>query len=224
MASRVRSSALMSTWPLDLVPHPIDCQTFAPHDRRVARQRLGISDDGPIVLFLSSAGTTDPRKGWDLLAPALDQVRSSHPGVRALVVGPVSADAGSPGSSDDHTMWAGTIANDEDLAWHYAAADVVAVPSREDNMPLTAMEAQACGRCVVAFRIGGLPDIVEHGTTGLLAESIDSALLADVLTMALDDALGSDSMGRAARDRAVALWSDEPVVSGYLRAYEHAGA
>lgn len=228
MASRVSSSALMRSWPLSTVPHPIDCQVFTPRERAIARQHLGIDGSGPVVLFLSSAGTSDTRKGWDLLHGALQRVRRTHPGARALIVGPTSAEQARPqdgdARADDQSLiWAGTVKDDARLAWHYAAADVVAVPSREDNMPLTAMEAQACGRSVVAFRIGGLPDIVEHGRTGLLADAIDIDLLADALESALDDALGADAMGRAARDRAVALWSDEPVVNGYLRVYEQAG-
>jgi glycosyltransferase involved in cell wall biosynthesis len=193
---------------------------FSPQQRAVARRRLGIDDAGPIVLFLSSAGITDARKGWDLLDGALARLRRVHPDIRALIVGPT----GHAEAADDHAnrIWAGTVTNDEDLAWHYAAADVVAVPSREDNMPLTAMEAQACGRAVVGFRIGGMPDIVEHGRTGILAATIDSELLADALEATLDDALGSDEMGHAARERAVNRWSDEPVVRGYLRVYEQA--
>lgn len=225
MADRVRSSRLMGSWPLDTVPHPIDCRVFTPQQRSVARRRLGIDDAGPVVLFLSSAGIGDTRKGWDLLDRALERVRRVHPGIRALIVGP--KDAGPPESDEvrgdqANRIWAGTVSNDADLAWHYAAADVVAVPSREDNMPLTAMEAQACGRSVVGFRIGGVPDIVEHGRTGILAATIDSESLADALEAALDDALSSDAMGLAARERAVARWSDEPVVSGYVRVYEQA--
>ena len=217
MADRVHTSALLASWPSATVPHPIDCTVFAPRERAIARRRLGIDDSGPLILFLSSAGISDARKGWDLLDAALTGLRRAHPGTRALIVGPSDADA--IAHYPQH-IWAGTVSDDSELSWYYAAADVVAVPSREDNMPLTAMEAQACGRAVVAFRIGGLPDIVDDGRTGFLAEAIDSDHLAEALQAALDDALGADDLGQAARERAVARWSDEPVVNGYLRVYE----
>jgi glycosyltransferase involved in cell wall biosynthesis len=102
----------------------------------------------------------------------------------------------------------------------YSAADVSVVPSRQDNLPQTGTEAQACGCPVVAFRIGGLPDIVCHRETGYLAEAFDPQDLAGGLAWALDDPHRREVLGAAARERAVRLWSQAIVSAQYTDLYE----
>ena len=86
-------------------------------------------------------------------------------------------------------------------------------------MPLTAMEAQSCGRPVVAFDIGGLPDIVEHEVTGHLSPFGDTEGLARGLILAVNDAQAACAWGRAARQRALSTWSGPVVVQQYERLY-----
>ena len=211
-------SALFRHWPQERVPHVIDCAAFRPVPVAEARTALGLPTDRPLVLFLASAGVHDRRKGWDLLDAALPAVRARHPRAEVVVVGP--PDPGYVAASGAPIRWLGSVEGNEALALLYTAADVTAVPSREDNMPLTAMEAQTCGRAVVAFRIGGLPDIVAHGETGYLAPAGDTARLAEGLTRALDDSQGAGHWGTAARARALATWSPQAVVPQYRRIYE----
>lgn len=220
LAEAAEASALMSNWPITRIPHVVDANAFSPMDRAEARQSLGLPPDVPLVLFLASAGIRDHRKGFDLLEQALPTVRDTHPAVQLVVVGP--ADPGHASASGVPIHWSGTVAGDEALRLHYCAADVLAAPSREDNMPLTAMEAQTCGRAVVAFDIGGLPDIIEHHVTGFLAPEGDISSLADGLGQAIEDARANDVWGRAARSRAVDTWSGEVVVRQYLEVYEQA--
>ena len=70
------------------------------------------------------------------------------------------------------------LRDDLSLRALYSAADALVVPSRQDNLLNTAIEAQACGTPVVAFNIGGLPDIVEHQCTGYLAKAFETEDLA----------------------------------------------
>lgn len=208
----VRRSALLRGWPTARIPHVVDTGTYAPMDRAEARRQLGLPDDRPLVLFLASAGIGDHRKGWDLLEDALARVRGAQPGLEAVVAGPVSR-----ARTTVPVRWLGEIGDAGRLRAAYAAADVVAVPSRADTMPLTAMEAQACGRPVVAFRIGGLPDIVDEGVTGALAAPESVPGLADALERALRHGA---TWGPAARARAVERWSPPVVARAYLALYE----
>ena len=106
------------------------------------------------------------------------------------------------------------------MARFLQAADVVAVPSTADNLPMTACEAHSAGRPVVAFRIGGLPDIIAHEVTGYLAAPFDAADLARGLIAGIANARSTDTWGDAARERALQRWSTELVVQKYLKAYE----
>jgi glycosyltransferase involved in cell wall biosynthesis len=217
---RASSSALMASWPQHRVPHVVDCEVFLPQSMQDARLVLSLPLDVPLVLFLASAGINDERKGWDLLDAALAELRTVHPDVEVVVVGPSSPDYRPPSGTKIH--WRGTVDGNESLARLYNSASVVAVPSREDNMPLTAMEAQSCGRPVVAFRIGGLPDIVAHHETGFLATPLDTTEFASGLSQALEDSQHDDAWGNAARQRATNTWSVKPVVDAYLSIYERA--
>lgn len=228
LTDATKASALMRDWPITRIPHVIDTDVFAPMDKADARAQLRLPQDRPTIVFLASAGITDHRKGWDLLEQALPTIKQAHPTIQVIVVGPV------PDADAQHTAernaqatihWHGTVDTSQALRTLYCAADVVAVPSREDNMPLTAMEAQSCGRPVVGFRIGGLPDIVEDGATGYLAAFGGQGNPTVALQSALAQALTDADAGFRARKRALANWSPQSVVPQYVQlfAVDHHG-
>jgi glycosyltransferase involved in cell wall biosynthesis len=219
-AQAAHDSALMGTWPIHTIPHVIDCDAFAPMSMDEARLELGLPLLPPLILFIASGGIADQRKGWDLLEQALPRIKAAVPDVEVVIVGPSRPDYQAPEGVPIH--WAGSVHGDRALRLHYSAATVTAVPSREDNMPLTAMEAQACGRPVVAFRIGGLPDIIEHEGTGYLAVPFDTEQLVAGFSSILTDPALSAAYGQAARDRAVSSWSPTAVVTPYLEVYAEA--
>jgi glycosyltransferase involved in cell wall biosynthesis len=85
--------------------------------------------------------------------------------------------------------YSGHLHDDLSLRLLYAAADVFVIPSRQDNLPNTGLAAHACGTPVVAFRTGGLLDIVADRATGALAEPFDPASLAAAIGWVLEDPL-----------------------------------
>jgi glycosyltransferase involved in cell wall biosynthesis len=101
------------------------------------------------------------------------------------------------------------------VATAYAAADVVAVPSRMDNLPQVATEAAACGTPVVAFNVGGLSDIVEHRRTGYLARPEDIEDFAHGLHWVLCNPHMSLELGQEARRKAEREWSFSSVSDQY---------
>ncbi len=217
-----RSSSLMQGWLTTRVPHIVDTDTLSPVERQEARQRLRIPN-APTITFLASAGIHDRRKGWDLLARALPGVAKHHPQLQVMVVGPVPTPIEREEierSTQTHLLWYGMATTSAELQLIYSAADVTAVPSREDNMPLTAMEAQACGCPVVSFDVGGLTDVIQSGDTGWLAEAEDSHGLELVLRRALEDESERRRVGASARAYAEGAWSESAVVPAYMRIYE----
>lgn len=117
-------------------------------------------------------------------------------------------------------QYAGHIDNEEYLCRLYSAADVMIVPSRQDNLPNTAIEAQACGTPVVAFRIGGLPDIITHQQTGYLAQPFDATDLADGIQWVLADSQRHAELCDQARADAVRKFAYPVVAKQYLAVYE----
>jgi glycosyltransferase involved in cell wall biosynthesis len=93
------------------------------------------------------------------------------------------------------------------------------VPSRQDNLPNTAVEAQACGTPGVSFDTGGLSNIVEHQKTGYLAKPFDTRDLANGVTWVLERS-DSNKLGCNAREAAVEKFSEKKISESYLRIYK----
>jgi glycosyltransferase involved in cell wall biosynthesis len=216
LADRAAHSEIAHSWPITRIAHVIDTNIFSPMDRSLARARHSLPTDVPLVLFLSSAGIADHRKGWELLQASMTEVKSAFPLVELVVAGPASPAYTHPAGIP--ITWIGQVEGNEALQSLYASANVVAVPSKEDNMPLTAMEAQSVGVPVAAFDIGGLPDIVLDGVTGSLAPAFEVSALASGII----DSLGSAgaSQGLAARSHSLETWSPKVVVESYLEIYQ----
>lgn len=218
MADCVRRSALMHDWPLQVIPNALPVNTYRPWPRLLARQLFGLPQEAQLVLFGAVGGAEDPRKGWDLLAAALLQLVGRFPGLQAVVCG--QAEPSDPPRLGLPVHYMGRLHDDQSLAMLYSAADVVVVPSRLDNLPQMATEAQSCGVPVVAFNCGGLPDVVQHQQTGYLARPFDTADLAQGIAWVLESAERQAQLGQAARQRAVQLWSPAVVVRQHRDLYE----
>jgi glycosyltransferase involved in cell wall biosynthesis len=220
-----RRSTLMADWPITVVPNPIDLQAWAPLDRRQARSWLHLPQDCPLVLFGAMGGTADPRKAADLLLEALQQMRTQVVGSPLESLELVVFGQGRPAQPPDLGFpihYSGRLHDDLSLSLLFAAADLFVIPSRQDNLPNTALEAHACGTPVVAFRTGGLVDIVDDRVTGALAEPFDPASLAAAIRWVLEDPARPEQLGVAARQRAERLWDPARVAGLYADVYREA--
>ena len=215
LADQAKLSVITQGWPVEVIPNPLDLDVFSPSDQREARNRLGLPTDPPIVLFALAHDLDDQRKGWDLLAAALANLDTHGAfGAHVAIMGPAQAPPQWP-SGLPPVHWLGRLTDEARIADAYRSATVVVVPSRLDNLPQTATEAAACGAPVVAFAVGGLPDIVEHGVSGYLADPYDVASLRHGLELVISDDGARRRMGAAARARAESAWSPKTVAGKY---------
>ena len=199
LANCARESVLMRDWPVSVVPNCLDTERWKPMAKALARQLLGLPADVPLLLFGAMGGGQDPRKGFDLLAGALQHLRGQVPGMELVVFGQLAPQQ--PPELGYPVHFTGHLHDDLSLRALYCAADALVVPSRQDNLPNTAVEAQACGTPVVAFDIGGLPDIVEHLHTGYLVKAFDDKdLAAGIAWIVAERKAGR--LGEGARQRA----------------------
>jgi len=167
----------------------------SPGDRRQARAELGLPSRTSIVLFVSQ-DISDPRQGLPLLTAALGAIAEGRD-VMLVTVG----QAPQPVAAPVRHVHFDLTADAHRLRTIYVAADLLALPSQEDNLPNTGLEAMACGTPVVALPAGGVPDIVDEAC-GLLAPTMTAGALAETLRAALDDPPRLAGMGVAARRRA----------------------
>ncbi|PYN74949.1 MAG: glycosyltransferase family 1 protein [Candidatus Rokuibacteriota bacterium] len=185
--------------------------------RAEARARLGLDTGAFVVVGL---GRLTRIKGFDLLVQALPSLMAQIPSTRVLLVGDgperssLAALAASLGVSGRLRMTGETI----DVPSHLVAADVVAVPSRNEGMGRVLVEAMALGLPVVATTVGGIPAVVTDGECGRLVEPDDlGALAAALVELGRDPGLRR-KLGEAALGRAEAFSSsvaNEKLVAVY---------
>ena len=189
-----------AVWPeqtqFQKIHYGLDLKKFKPLDRDMARQTLGLPTDTKLIAF-GAADVTNERKGFRYLAEALQQVHQQHPQqVECLIFGSGELDFAAD-LPTVHPM--GFVEDAGRLNQIYSAADMLVIPSLEDNQPQTGLESMACGTPVVAFEAGGIPEFVRHEQTGLLARQADSNdLAAQIIRLANDPEL-QHRMGESAR-------------------------
>jgi glycosyltransferase involved in cell wall biosynthesis len=189
-----RSRVMRGARSLRTIAYGLDTAVLRPLERRGAKLRLGIDPQRKVVCF-GADSCANPRKGAAQLAAAWRQLGAERPLLLAFGGGQLpEALRGS------ELRELGYLRTAEEKAAAYSAADVFVLPSLEDNLPQTGLEAMACGTPVVAFAAGGVPDFVRHERTGLLAPTGDVAALASALTRMLEDAALRRACGRAARE------------------------
>lgn len=186
---------------LSCEPNAVDTAVFRPRPRSGAlRAVLGIADDAPLI---GCIGRLSPEKGPEVLVRAALPMHRARPGLRIVFIGsgPMEPElrrmAAQLGVADA-LRWAGTRA---DLPAVYADLDLVASPSHSEAMPLALLEAMACGLPVVATRTGGVPELVAHGSSGLVVATGDFDALAQACLQLLDDAPRREQLGAQARER-----------------------
>lgn len=101
------------------------------------------------------------------------------------------------------------------------ACDIFCLPSRSEGMSNALLEAMACSRPSVATRVGGTPEVIDDGVTGLLVASEDSAAMAAGIIALLDDPEGARRMGETARRVVVERFSAQRMVNDMARMYEN---
>lgn len=223
LAECARSSALMRDWPVHVIPNAIDTDKWAPMPMAQARQALDLPADVPLVLFGAMGGSSDARKGFRHLRDALLRLHADGRTMHLLVFGGGDEDMGLPFP----VHFAGEVRDVDALRRIYAAADVFALPSLQDNLPNTGVEALACGTPMVGFDIGGLPDLVPDRDVGYLAQPFDDEELANGLGAVLDRQCGDPergsesgtAMARSARSHATRTYAAPLVAGQYLDLY-----
>lgn len=200
LAGEAARSALIGRFPVSVIPNGIDTKIFRPDEGRVKREELGISENAKVILF--TAHSLDAkRKGFSFLIDAFREISARSPdGVLLLSAGDDRPDLGG-GLNHRHLDF---VEDEAAMAGVYAAADVLALPSLQDNLPNNMIEAMVCGTPVVAFDAGGISEFVRPGETGFLAPVGDSGALAAALLDAFSDKDRLSRMSVQCRDLVVA--------------------
>ena len=214
LAEEARRSVIFRGYDIKVMPYGLDCEIFRPRERKAARDICGLPQDTPIVMFAAD-GLGNHRKGFDLLLGALDRLP------RDLEVALVAVGNGDLASLNDRRIISlGPIADTRFLSAVYSASDLFVLPTRADNLPNVILEAMACGLPLVAFDVGGVPDMVRPEETGLLASAENINELSAAIYRLIKDAPLRFRMGKRCREVALAEYSLDIQATQYRALYE----
>jgi len=193
------STCKLTGLPCVHLPNPIDLDLFSPGDQAEARRRLGLPEKGLVVLA-GADSLQDPRKGFDLLLAAWEQFRAE---------GVTLALFGRHGQTKPGQVYLGNLVTDEQMVAAYRAADLYVHPAQMENAPCTIQESLACGTPVLAFAVGGIPEMVRDGKNGFLAKEISAPSLQATIALALADRGRLVRLRKDAREWAKEVWRSD---------------
>jgi glycosyltransferase involved in cell wall biosynthesis len=213
------SSSLFKNLCVEIIPNGIDIEIYRPIDRQIAREVLKLPQDKQIILFGSLRATGDKRKGFHLLQPALQQLSQSDWKDKLELVIFGDSQPKNPPEFGFNAQYLGTLSDDLSLAIVYSAADVFVLPSTQENLPNTVMEAIACGTPCVTFNIGGMPDMIEHQKNGYLAQPYKIEDLARGIAWVLENKERHEKLSHCARKKAEQEFTLQIQARRYLSLY-----
>ena len=163
------------------IDNSLDTDVFAPMPMLAARLELGLPPDA-LVIVLGAQDNRELRKGFNNVIDTLATLRAlpdvSCDRIVLLIFGHNSDYVTDRGFT---VKSLGTIGDDRALVTAYAAADLLLLPSLEDNQPNIMLEAMACGTPVAGFAIGGLVDVIDDGVNGILKPAFDTVAMAKAI-------------------------------------------
>lgn len=196
------------------IGYGIDTDIFYPIDKTIARSYLAIPDDRPVLLFIAES-FKDPRKGSSVLATIIKH--GSFQDFHLVVVGEKNDLMELP----ENSTYLGYITNTARLIYAYSSADLFVCTSLADNLPNTVMESMSCGTPVVAFNIGGIPDLVQNGSTGMVIDRQSIEQLVDSVATLANSKSQLAQFSIASRRHILEKYSLEVQLARYVGLYNH---
>lgn len=217
-----KQSALLTGQDITCIPNPIDTHIYHPDDKKEARMVAGLPLDKRIILFVSQR-VTDKRKGMDYFVEAINSLAERYPDMKGntgiAILGGHSEDITGQLALPAYPL--GYVSDEKKIVSIYNSADVFVLPSLEDNLPNTLMESMACGVPCVGFKVGGIPEMIDHRKNGYVASLRDAKDLADGIRWVLCEADYTQLRQEAIRKVNV-CYSQHSVAMKYIEVYNQA--
>ena len=220
LAGEAQKSALLKGQRVVSIPNPIDTHIYTPKDKQQARQRVGLPTEGRIILFASQR-VTNRNKGMGYLLEACRLLAEQYPekkeDITVAILGGHAEEI--EGQLPFRTCPLGYVNDEQRIVDIYNAADVFVLPSLSENLPNTIMEAMACGVPSVGFRVGGIPEEIDHQQNGYVADYCSSEDLARGIWWTLYEA-DHEAVRKACLQKVAHNYSQQSVANRYLEVYE----
>ena len=222
LEGEARQSALLAEQKITSIPNPIDTYIYKVEDKAEARQRLGLPENKQIILFVSQR-VTNRNKGMDYLVEACQLLAEKYPDMKErtgiAILGGHAEEVSALLPFEAYPL--GYVSDERLIVDVYNAADVFVLPSLSENLPNTIMEAMACGVPCVGFKVGGIPEEIDHQKNGYVAAYRDAQDLAQGLRWILAEA-DYEALSKAAVTKVKRCYSQQSVALRYTEVYTEA--
>lgn len=219
LATCARDSRLLAGKNIYSIPNPIDTKLYRPTDKVLARKALGLPQDKLLLLF-AAFRITNKIKGLDYLCKAIQLLLKEKPelydNISLVAVGKDSDALSAMLPIKVHSL--GYIGSEHKMTEVYNACNVFLIPTLQDNLPNTIMEAMACGVPCVGFNVGGVPQMIDHLRNGYVAAYKDSKDFARGISLLLGTT-DYASFASNARSKVMAAFSESFVANQYIKLY-----
>lgn len=224
LGNKVKNSRLLTGKMVTTIPNPIDTHLFKPEDKKEARMRATLPQGKRLILFVSQR-ITDKRKGVSYFIEACRLLAGAHPELRddlcVVILGGHAEDIAPQLPLPVYPI--GYIADERRIVDVYNSVDLFVLPSLEDNLPNTIIEAMACGVPCVGFNTGGIPEEIDHKKNGYIAQYKNAQDLAAGMEWTLLQAPYAELSDNAVK-KVSAQFSQHAVALKYSDVYEQAMA
>ena len=175
-------------------------------------------------LTIGIVGRLVPQKGHPILFAAARGILEKFPAARFIVIGDGPDRVQLEGLAQESGISSSVCfaGYRDDMARAYAGLDLMVMPSLDEGLPMTLLEAMAAKRAVVASNVGAIPEVIEHGQNGLLVEPGNVDDLRQAVLLLLDDRSLRNRIGEKARN-SVSRFSSERMADNYLEFYRRMG-
>ncbi|HPP04046.1 MAG TPA: glycosyltransferase family 4 protein, partial [Spirochaetota bacterium] len=210
-----KDSLLLKNRKIWNIPNPIDTNVFKPFDKIKARELFGLPINKKLILF-GAMSNTDKRKGLKELKEALHKIKNIND-IELVIFG-----SSPPEKEIDFgfkSYYLGRLNDDPSLVALYNAVDIVINASHQENLSNVIMESISCGKPVVAFNIGGNPDMIDHQINGYLAKPFDTDDLANGIKWVLNNP-DYNELCKNAREKVLNNFDKKIVVKRYIELYK----
>lgn len=219
LAEMAKSSSVFKNKRIVVIPNGIDTNKYKPINKQVAREAWGLPAGKNLILFSAFSATSDKRKGNQYLVAAIEQLAKEGWGENTELVVIGASEPQSPVNVGMKIHYVGNLGDEISQVLLYSAVDATVAPSMQENLSNTVMESLSCGTPVVAFNIGGMPDLIDHQQSGYLARPFEIDDLAAGIKWVLSDGVRREQLSLAARQSVINKYALEKVANQYRDLY-----
>ncbi|PJZ70266.1 hypothetical protein CH373_12380 [Leptospira perolatii] len=221
---QIAEKSLLKNQEILHIPNGLNLKIYKPLPKAVSRKRLGIGARDFVIMF-AAHDLSDPRKGLsDIVSAAITLSEESvvRRKITLLLLGQNSNIPKNLFPDSINVVMPGYLNDDQDKVHCFSAADVFFFPTQADNLPIVLQESMACGTPMISYPVGGVPELVRDGKTGMIIQKGDRRSLVHSFRTLLQDLEFAKRLSNNCRRLAESEYSDELQAERYIKVYKNA--